>query len=73
MGKFIETSEIWLRLLKKLICGVKDYYMKPLVLKNADGKSIGLINDGDSVVFAVKEANGKFSLQIALLSRVHLF
>ena len=63
MGKFIETSEIMAKAIEEAyIRGESDYYMKPLVLKNADGKSIGLINDGDSVVFCCKRGEREIQL-----------
>ena len=63
MGKFIETSEILAKAIEEAYMrGESDYYMKPLVLKNADGKSIGLINDGDSVVFCCKRGEREIQL-----------
>lgn len=41
--------------------GASDYYMPPLVAVGPDGRPVGKVADGDTVVFAAAGASGRLS------------
>ncbi|MGB9821787.1 MAG: alkaline phosphatase family protein [Pseudothermotoga sp.] len=60
---FIETSLLFAEAVRQAyMSGEEDYNMKPFVLADCKGKPVGLIEDGDSVIFCCKRGEREVQL-----------